>query len=646
MPKSMRALIPDNVSVTPSSACFVALMAIALLSALFYGKVNAEYLGLAGLSLTGAFVIAVLTGRTRGFHKSTTPLIVMFVFWGWIGIATIYSPATFVSLGTFWSVAFLPCAAFATMLMLHDSRTETALKFSLFLIITAFVIYACIMFFVFDMTPRATFANKNNFAALQMPMAFFAATASITATRTAYKVIFLALTGLFVFSVGINGSRAVILCLAIGFAAIFAFLFINKWSKRWLATLATTIFLSLVLANFTGPSAIKETSEVFISPSSSDSGRFVIWEGSLELAKDTPWHGTGPGLFFLNYSKYRLDEDKSAAFYAHNDYLQFFIEAGWPAPFILLASLALLAVFSAQKIFHTDGSRIQRADLLTALMGLGAIAGHSLLSFNFFLPSLLLMMGVLFGLVIHRLEALDGQQNNAKLQRRLSLPTRIVLLVLASSPALFYFDIGRSGLYQKQAEAYRAEDQLTAAMESMDEASSASPGADYYHYSVAGLWFLKARQSEAPPNSAELEEALERLETAEDLNPLRPHPNMFRARILETFKLPQLEAGSSEHDRLAALIESEYMKSMEKNPFYLDARFYLARFLLKQNRIEEGLKTLEKGMGKPYLYSPLTVNYYRLTAEIRRISGDQAGYESLMEQLTTAVEKIRRKRRK
>jgi hypothetical protein len=113
---------------------------------------------------------------------------------------------------------------------------------------------------------------------------------------------------------------------------------------------------------------------------------------------------------------------------------------------------------------------------------------------------------------------------------------------------------------------------------------------------------------------------------------------------LETFKLSRLPAGSGDHKRLAELIESEYETALSKNPFYLDARFYLARFLLKQNRIGEGLEILEKGLTKSYPYEPLTVNYYRLTAEIRRIAGDEAGYERLMDRLKTAVDKRRKKR--
>jgi O-antigen ligase len=635
----------NNDSLAPSSALFIALIAVALLSALFYGKVNAEYLGISGLSLTAAFSIAIFSGRSRDFDKNTLPLLLMFLFWGWIGVATIYSPATFISLGTFWSIAFLPCAAFSTILMLEKNKVEEALKIVLFLIITAFTIYSVFMFLVFDLIPRATFANKNNFAALQIPMAFFAATASITTARTGHRVFFLALTGLFVFSIGIIGSRAVIICLAIGFTLILALLIKDQWSRKSLATLATIILVSLTSAELIGPATISETSQVFTSPSSADNGRFVIWKGSFELAKETPWHGTGPGLFFQNYSKHRLDQDKSAGFYVHNDYFQFFIEAGWPAPLILLASLTILTILSARKILSRQTSRDQRVALLTVLMGLGAIAGHSLLSFNFFLTSLLLVMGILLGLTIHQLQSLDGPQKVTAKGNRLSRPTCIIFLLLALIPASFYFDLGRSGLFQKQSEAYRSDGQLADAIKSLEKASSASPGSDFYHYSLAGLWLLKSQETGATPTSTELKSALERLQTAENLNPLRPHTHVIRGRILETFKLPRLSAGSGEHRKLAEFIESEYEKALRKNPFYLDARFYLARFLLKQNRVEEGLTILERGLSKSYPYESLTVNYYRLTAEIRRIAGDEAGYERLMNRLKTAVDKRRKKRR-
>ncbi len=52
---------------------------------------------------------------------------------------------------------------------------------------------------------------------------------------------------------------------------------------------------------------------------------------------------------------------------------------------------------------------------------------------------------------------------------------------------------------------------------------------------------------------------------------------------------------------------------------------------------------LEQGINKPYAYNDLSVTYYRLTAEIRRILGDPDGYQSLMNRLQEAVQKREQK---
>ncbi len=61
------------------------------------------------------------------------------------------------------------------------------------------------------------------------------------------------------------------------------------------------------------------------------------------MLQDAPWHGIGPGLFWLAYPPYRAAADNSGGFYVHNDYLQLWLEGGWPTFIVLLCLLALVA---------------------------------------------------------------------------------------------------------------------------------------------------------------------------------------------------------------------------------------------------------------------------------------------------------------
>ena len=83
---------------------------------------------------------------------------------------------------------------------------------------------------------------------------------------------------------------------------------------------------------------------------------------------------------------------------------------------------------------------------------------------------------------------------------------------------------------------------------------------------------------------------------------------------------------------------------MAKDPFYLEARFRLARLMLEDNRLKEGLAVLEGGIEKSYESNSLTQNYFRLTAEMRRILGDDQGYRELLEEVEKVKRRIEKKR--
>jgi len=634
------------------SAICLALIIGALISSLFFQKVNAEFFALSGLSLIAAFILALWSGRFFRFDKNILPLLFMFLFWGWIGVATLFSPVTFISLGTFWTIAFMPFTALSVAFFAGSSRVETVAKAALFVIIGALAVYACVKFFVFDSPPRATFANKNNFAALQIPMVFYAAVAAVVTNRNTSRALFLALTALFIFTIGIIGSRAVLICLIIGLALIFLFLLMDRWPRRPVMALLATVLVALLASNSVGSGALLKRAETILSPSSASSSRVDIWEGSLELAKDVPWHGIGPGLFPMVYPKYRLDEDKSAAFFVHNDYLQFFIEAGWPAPLLLLAAMVTLAILGFGRILGKDVSPDQKLALLAPLLGFGAIAGHSLLSFNLFLPSLLIMLGILLGLITYRLQTMGTSPTavaapkiaapiSAPISAPIKVPRLLCLIVIALSviPSLFFMQTGRGALFHKEAMALSDDQQFSPAIAMLKKAANAYPDADIYHYSLAWLWFRKVSSEGALPDTQELKTALARLDKAEQLNSLRPQVHVIRARILLALGRPEITNTKNNQAALLNTIETEYRKALTEDPFYLEARFYLARFLLQQNRLEEGQAILEQGIEKPYAYNELSVNYYRLTAEIRRILGDPEGYQRLMSRLQDAIEK-------
>jgi len=115
-------------------------------------------------------------------------------------------------------------------------------------------------------------------------------------------------------------------------------------------------------------------------------GRFRIWGDTLTLIAQYPVFGCGLGTFVSGIQRYLSTTQSGLVDYAHNDYLQLLAELG-AVGFLLL--MALAAVF-VRDTFGSLGSRTNRpARLLLTGCGasLAAIAVHSLVDFQFYIPA-------------------------------------------------------------------------------------------------------------------------------------------------------------------------------------------------------------------------------------------------------------------
>lgn len=96
--------------------------------------------------------------------------------------------------------------------------------------------------------------------------------------------------------------------------------------------------------------------------------------------------GSGPGSFYSTFPKYMGEGSVSSYRYAHNDYLQFFLEVG-----VIGASLVFLLVLSAMycalKAMALRNHRYLRSLGFGAFMGLLAILIHSAVDFNLQIPA-------------------------------------------------------------------------------------------------------------------------------------------------------------------------------------------------------------------------------------------------------------------
>jgi len=116
-----------------------------------------------------------------------------------------------------------------------------------------------------------------------------------------------------------------------------------------------------------------------------DDGRMIVQATTFDAARDAaPW-GTGLGTFRRVYEQREPVEAVIQAYVnrAHNDWLEFYLEAGWPGLFLLSAWIIwwLVATWRAGR---SDGDRADPAMRLVrrlAVVALVAVAIHSLVDF-------------------------------------------------------------------------------------------------------------------------------------------------------------------------------------------------------------------------------------------------------------------------
>lgn len=168
-----------------------------------------------------------------------------------------------------------------------------------------------------------------------------------------------------------TGSKAGIL-VAVGAAAV---LIVAHYGERLIQSWFFAALITLGLAGF--GIWYYDLWEIF---SLSFSNRIPIWSASMQILDHSPMRGVGLGMFGQYYAQVRT-EQFSGGWFAHNDLLQIAIEMGIPAAFI----------FAWQWIEVFDG--VCRRNLV-AVCVIGAVLCQAMVEFQFYLPSISLLLGL------------------------------------------------------------------------------------------------------------------------------------------------------------------------------------------------------------------------------------------------------------
>ena len=568
----------------------------------------------------------------------------MLLYWGWQAVTLLWSPVPFVSTTMFWWMSSLPLA-FWLYLLLPSNRRWFWFAVPILLSGLGLVFTGAYQLLVAGKTPDSLFLDVNIHAALLNLMAlpacgYFLVLLSDPRAGNRSKILMGLSFFILAYGILLTRSRGGILSFLIC-AGILLVMALRRVSWKIVAIPASFIVISYLLADLSWTGALTERAKTLSDIHAAGAGRFSIWRQSWLLLQQSPFWGTGLGIYSLLWPPYREPQDGSAGYFVHNDYLQIWIEVGLPGLLLFLALLGS-ALWAGVRIL--GNTRLPRATYLetTGLgMGLAAVALHSLVQYNFYVVPILL----LYGLGLARLQELwvthaAGKPKVWQIQpaRYFSADGyRLIMFLLALLPLGYLASIGISA-YQSARGVMLAEAGRT------DEAEQALiiahrfwPDADAPLFTRADLYRFMLMQSTnegmTPRRKVLFDTADELLAEAERRNPFRPHTFTLRA---ELYRMVPAFAGSPWREK----IEQAYQHAIHLDPRFHEARYGYAGYLLIQGEVQKAREILEAGMQYTYRDNDQIMLYFSLTADVR----ERAGVSSGAEELRRRVESYRKSR--
>lgn len=135
--------------------------------------------------------------------------------------------------------------------------------------------------------------------------------------------------------------------------------------------------------------------------------RLQIWRDSLKLIAHYPVFGCGLGTFVSAVQKYRGATPLALVDYAHNDYLQLLAELG-AVGFVLAMAFAGVILRDIYRAIRGKRNAAPRLMATACAASLAAIAAHSLVDFQFYIPANVMVAAWIAGLA-QGIEAPSGR---------------------------------------------------------------------------------------------------------------------------------------------------------------------------------------------------------------------------------------------
>ena len=397
------------------------------------------------------------------------------------------------------------------------------------------------------------------------------------------------------------------------FAFLVASLFLGL-CRSW--KLAVLLPLVVVLGVITLPNPIKERALAVSNQDPYAYTRLEIWKSSLDRIADHPF-GTGLGTYKYLSFKYRFPIDGEIVRYekraesAHNEYLQMAVELGVGGLALFLVGIGVWG-WEVKGALQSGLSLWERGAVVGLSGGALAILVHASVDSVFHEPALVLLL-ILCGSLVLVLKRL----NSPNLTPTWNIPfpyhpTRLALVVLLGAASVFLtIQPAAAWFAYQQGNTASQSGQREQAWEWYRRATFIDPGTTAYRDAVARM---DVTQFYASGDPQWLLQAVEELETCQDLNPLDgriPSRLGMLYLLLAEKTMPNEQRGE-----LIARAVKSYEGAIKADPFSPFNYLELGKIRWRQGQSEEAQILLAKAVTYEPNFLPARVLLAKLAAQV------------------------------
>ena len=582
-------------------------------------------------SVLAAIHILVLAVFTKVFLVSYKKLKIPYnslalcicLFYIWMALSISWSPSPVISLSMFVWLSIFPLCFF--IYSLKQPGDWSYLPVGILVVTLIFSFIGIGQKFVSDIDPISLFATRNTHAAMLNLIVLPATAYFIRPKQSSNRLLMLWGMILFVlfFAVFQTGSKGATISLLSGLVFIFvpSWKYIDRSSFLIVLIILTTTFLFAYIQ--TDGYTVNRFHDVAINRSDpSISERILMWQSAWEIIKTAPLIGVGIGTYYIFEAAVRQIENTSVGFFAHNDYLQFWLETGFIGLSLMLLIMVTISMLFIRVLKHKNIILKDRLEIIGLMAGLFTVAIHAFVDFNFYIIAILMIIG----LMCARIQEISIKYF-PKLMRVFvpahKLSRKIFMLVAVIFPFVllsYSFPVAIADFYMHKANGHLRNRQIEKAEFTLEKAASWNLGSIRIRVQQFSLFrsILRITKSDASSINRKvyLARALLALNEIENINPLAGFVPEGRGYLL-------IENSEIVEDDWHEKAVHEFKKALQLQPRRYGARIAFARLLVNDGSLSKAVSLMNDGVN--YFYQndlPGLGEFYQYAVKLNLMNGD------------------------